>query len=123
MSMWQQLFIFAGVLILAPLALRLAFWLLVKLKLFPLALYLAVTRLIFTGWLAAHGTADVVVLAVLALLTVVLWLSGPIRSCRENRQANDMVALHLRLARDQGLTDDRFSLRMEAGIPILERKE
>ena len=123
MTMWRQLFIFAGVLILAPLALRLALWLLFKLKLFPLALYLAATRLVFSGWPEAHRTADLVILAALALLTVVLWMAGPIHSWRENKLANDMVALQLRAARDRGLTDDRFSLRVEDGVPILERKE
>ena len=85
MSPMQQLLIVAGVLISLPFAVKLL-W---KLYLFPLAFWIAATRLFWPKWAKANGALSLLLLAASILFFLGAWL---LRYWMKKRREKEWVA-------------------------------
>lgn len=120
MSMIHQLLLFILILALIPVAFRLSLWLLVKLRLLPLVLYLLVVKVFFPGWSAVHELLYIGFLAAIIAGTLTAWLAPLIRHLREEHRVKEVLLSELQFAKEQGLSTEDYHFTIKNGVPLLE---
>ena len=99
--------------------LPLALMLLVKLRLFPLALYILLANTVLADWVRSHETASVAVFYAIAALIALSWVLPAIRRKLDTRRQVRALLRQVEAARAQGIPDPSF--RRENGRFVLVR--
>jgi len=119
MTIIQQLFL----VFLALFLLRLALYILAKLKLMPLLVYVLCTNLVFPGWIVDHPLLYRGIFAALAVITVLRWVGPKLAEHLEECRLMEQISAQAHAAREMGYQNGQFYFVVKDGNAVLKFDE